>query len=232
MASDTELRALADDDDQAQAQPLPRRPRWQIVVAALGVLMVGYAAGASVQAANGRAVLASANAAAEREKAAADAAAHGELTAVQEELAAMESRAVDAEAEAAQLNAQIDDKLAELDAERDRLAIRSDVIEGRDDALDVREDNLDQRATALNRLEKEAEKRIAMTRIDDGVYEVGVDMEAGLYKAADSSDCYWARLSHNGDDIIANHFASGPAVVTVLTGELFETNGCATFVKQ
>lgn len=80
-----------------------------------------------------------------------------------------------------------------------------------------------------------ANGRPAVTIDGPGTYEVGVDVQPGTYRAEDSGDtCYWARLSNlTGDnDIIANSYADGPAVVTIRrTDKGFRTEGCGTWVR-
>jgi hypothetical protein len=71
----------------------------------------------------------------------------------------------------------------------------------------------------------------------DGTYTVGVDIAPGTYRTVGApSDCYWARLSGTSgsfDDIIANDFANGWAVVTIApTDKAFKTDGCGTWTDQ
>jgi hypothetical protein len=75
------------------------------------------------------------------------------------------------------------------------------------------------------------------TTIDEGVYEVGVDITPGKYKTSgtDSYGCYYARLK-TGDgslgDIINNNITQGPATVTIKESDgYFETKGCETWTK-
>ncbi len=72
------------------------------------------------------------------------------------------------------------------------------------------------------------------TTVDDGTYEVGVDVEPGKYKTPGSPTCYWARLKENDGslgDIIDNGFSSGPQVTTLRKGEYFQSQGCETWAK-
>jgi hypothetical protein len=68
--------------------------------------------------------------------------------------------------------------------------------------------------------------------IEDGVWEVGVDIKAGTYRLRDTeSFCYWARLKGFGgdlDDIIANENDwDAYGVVTIKkTDAGFESDGC------
>jgi hypothetical protein len=77
----------------------------------------------------------------------------------------------------------------------------------------------------------------ATTMAGDGTYEVGVDVVPGKYKTAGSpqgsdSQCYWARVNANGEDIIDNDLGNGPKIVTIKAGELFETQRCGTWTKS
>lgn len=69
----------------------------------------------------------------------------------------------------------------------------------------------------------------------DGAHIIGVDIEPGLYRAADASSlCAWARLSGLGrgsDDLIANNFGAGPHVVEILSTDAgFAPSDCGEWV--
>lgn len=73
-----------------------------------------------------------------------------------------------------------------------------------------------------------------------GVYQVGVDVQAGRYKTpgppADDlvGLCYWARLKDDTGDfesIISNGNVQGPGSVTVKKGEFVELTGACTWTK-
>jgi len=78
------------------------------------------------------------------------------------------------------------------------------------------------------------------TTFRDGVYEVGVDIEAGRYRT-DGPDpssyfpsCYYARLANdsgNFDAIKANNNIQGPGSVTLSAGEFVEASGGCTWTK-
>ena len=69
----------------------------------------------------------------------------------------------------------------------------------------------------------------------DGVYLVGVDIQAGTWRSdGTGTGCYWARLSNirGQDDIIANNFGSAPAIVTVLATDVaFEVSRCGNWSR-
>lgn len=71
--------------------------------------------------------------------------------------------------------------------------------------------------------------------VGDGIHVVGTTLPPGTYHAPGSSGCYWARLSGfggSGEEIIANHFGSGPVVVTIApTDKGFRSSGCGAWTK-
>lgn len=76
----------------------------------------------------------------------------------------------------------------------------------------------------------------AKPTIEDGVWVVGEDVPAGIYKvtAAVGSDCYWSitKSGTNGSDIIDNGIPGGGLPkVTIKKGQDFETRGCGTWQK-
>lgn len=69
-----------------------------------------------------------------------------------------------------------------------------------------------------------------------GTKVVGADIRAGTYRSNNpGGGCYWARLKGLGGatgDIIANDNATGPAVVTILPGDVgFTSSRCADWVE-
>ncbi|MFF7290222.1 hypothetical protein [Streptomyces griseorubiginosus] len=71
----------------------------------------------------------------------------------------------------------------------------------------------------------------------DGTFLVGQDVQAGTYRSEGKNkySCYWARLSDTsgeGDAIIANGVAEGPAIVKVAAGDkAFQTTDCKPWTK-
>jgi len=70
--------------------------------------------------------------------------------------------------------------------------------------------------------------------IGDGTHVVGRDIQPGTYQNSDSSaGCYWERLRGFGgafEEIIANDFTYGPAVVTISpTDAGFTSRGCGVW---
>lgn len=100
-------------------------------------------------------------------------------------------------------------------------------------ALKTQEDGVKKREAAVSGAEKKKEAKT----ITDGTWVVGVDIEAGSYKANSSvgSSCYWAILASgtNGDDIINNDLPGGglPSV-TLTAGQDFKSSRCGSWTKQ
>jgi hypothetical protein len=71
----------------------------------------------------------------------------------------------------------------------------------------------------------------------DGVFIVGEDIQPGRYRttAANSGNCYWARLADldgDLDSIVANANTSGPTVVNIAKSDVaFESSGCNDWTK-
>ncbi|SKC51744.1 coiled-coil domain-containing protein [Krasilnikoviella flava] len=162
--------------------------------------------------------------------------------------------AADRDRDARTAQTQVTDTAAELDATRTELdgaVARAETAESRiDDAeteaatrqaeLDERESGLDEREQDVAGREKavsKTEKTIENNRIDEGVWTVGTDVEAGTYRTTEpvSGDCYWAiyRSGTNQDDIVQNDIVTGGRpTVALRDGQDFETNRCGTWDKQ
>lgn len=102
-------------------------------------------------------------------------------------------------------------------------------------ALSAKESELNGQADALKQREaavSTAEAAKKANSFEDGVWEVGTDIQPGKYKAADaSSSCYWAKLDAH-DSIIDNDLPNGPTTVTIeTTVAKFKTSNCGTWVK-
>ena len=72
------------------------------------------------------------------------------------------------------------------------------------------------------------------SRIHDGTYTVGIDIQPGVYEANDLDGCYWARMDSVGE-IIDNNFITGAprAEVTIQAGDHgFTTEGCGRGWKK
>ncbi|MFG2860327.1 hypothetical protein [Streptomyces sioyaensis] len=95
---------------------------------------------------------------------------------------------------------------------------------------------------SVGKPEKAAGKAAAAgpgTTVGQGSYLVGEDIAAGTYRtggpaASDIPLCHWARAKDSSGEtggIIADGTPRGPARVTVIKGEIFETKGCRRWTK-
>jgi len=77
----------------------------------------------------------------------------------------------------------------------------------------------------------------AAATIEEGQWEVGVDVAAGVYKVTAAvvtgSDCYWSITQHgNSANIISNDIVQGgKPTVTLKKGQDFTTQRCGTWAK-
>lgn len=77
----------------------------------------------------------------------------------------------------------------------------------------------------------------SFAHFDDGMFEVGKDIQPGTYRTRSASPgCYWARLSgFDGTlgEIIANDNTDYPAIVTIApTDKGFQSQGCGTWTQD
>lgn len=103
--------------------------------------------------------------------------------------------------------------------------------------LAARKAALDARQSKLAALQAKVSGQVAAYNANsipgDGEFLVGRQVKPGIYQAAASPGCYWARLSSlNTQDIIDNNNVDGPTTVQILASDTaFQTQGCATFHK-
>lgn len=126
-------------------------------------------------------------------------------------------------AETTELEDKVDKLEAQLDAARDDAktaeAEAKAELAGQSAALDKREAKI-----------SGAEAEIAANSFGDGLWQVGVDFEPGLYRSDGSGECYWANLgSADPSDIQTNGL--GPNQTAQIDGEFFESQGCGTWTK-
>jgi hypothetical protein len=83
---------------------------------------------------------------------------------------------------------------------------------------------------------QDAEEAKAANSVGNGIWTVGVDVEAGTYRATDvGGDCYWAiyATGSNGDDIVANDIPNGGnPTVTIDEGHDFYSQSCGEWVRS
>lgn len=113
---------------------------------------------------------------------------------------------------------------AELAQQKQAVTAAESALGERESAVKVREDAV----TAK-------EQFVRQTSLADGLYTVGVSMDAGTYRTENTNTrCYWAIYvsGTNYDDIEQNDLGStGVLTVTIREGQDFETSSCGTWVK-
>jgi len=116
-----------------------------------------------------------------------------------------------------------------IKAERQRDAAEKEAKNAQSEAeadLADQQAELDQKAADL----ADAKQTLQANTIPDGIWQVGVDFEAGLYRAPGGSACYWATLnSAKTSDIADNGLGKNPTVQ--IDTPFFETDGCGQWTK-
>lgn len=118
---------------------------------------------------------------------------------------------------------------------------RETALDQRESDLTTREDDVDQREQDALRQQTELENAsdgAGADTIDNGVYEVGVDVQPGRYKSPGPDDpsltyCSY-RVSNDeaADDIVASENSQGPGVVTLESGQYFSSENCQQWTLQ
>jgi hypothetical protein len=208
--------APADESDGAQGgrkeQEWYARPLagWKLWAALVGALIVGV--GIGVASAPDPSELDDLNAQV--------AALQDDLSSTQDELAstADERDAAQEEASRAKEQARTADERAKTAAEK-AIASQQEDLDAREAQLDSRQADIDQQV-----------QTIKDNTITDGIWQVGVDFEPGLYRAPGGGLCYWARLnSADTGDIADNGLGKNPTVQ--LDSGFFETQDCGEWTK-
>jgi hypothetical protein len=103
----------------------------------------------------------------------------------------------------------------EVDKTAEELAAREAAVKEREDAVTA------------------TENTIASNSFGEGMYVVGVDVAAGVYRNEGAAGCYYAWMSSSASDsdIVDNELTDGPATVTLRDGENFKSNRCGTWTK-
>jgi hypothetical protein len=121
------------------------------------------------------------------------------------------------------------------------------------DALDQMKKDLEERATALDQREQELNEReeeldsptptptptddlddVTTETIDDGTWEVGIDVPSGTYSTAgsrdDLSECeYTISNDTNGDTVVSDDSSFDDMTVTLTDGQFFISQNCQTW---
>jgi hypothetical protein len=136
----------------------------------------------------------------------------------------------DANEKVASLEKQLDRETASRETAEEEI----NNLEANEEQVAARSARLDTKAAKLDRREKEvtsAENRKAKNSIDDGIWQVGVDFESGIYRSEGGTGCYWALLgSADTEDIVNNGGFTANQTLTI-DSPWFETSGCGTWEK-
>ena len=138
------------------------------------------------------------------------------VTELEDEVASLESDLTNAEGE-----------LSTAEGRLARVSGKSDRAAAKQAKLAQREEKLDRRAAQLNETEEVAER----SEIEDGIWEVGTDIEPGTYRAEGGSGCYWALLGSADTADIVNNGGFGPNQTVTIDSPWFETSDCGTWER-
>ena len=154
-----------------------------------------------------------------------------------ESLAAVEDAAADLEDQLEAIEGSLDERKAALKDRGAALKKREADLEKARSALDDRRARI--KAAEADILEREeaviaAEALIEDTTVPgDGTFEVGVDIERGLYRSAGKPGCHYAVSSDaDGSDLLINKQTASPTSVSLRDDTWLLTQGCAEWTRQ
>lgn len=172
------------------------------------------------------------------------AAANGQDATASPEYKALDSKLSDAKADESKSASDLQEARDQLATIEGDLPAREDALKQGQDQLTAAQDQLKKDQAQLAQDQADVSKREkavgvveheieANTISGDGLYEVGRDMKPGSYRSKGSSGCYYAVLnSSDTSDIATNNLTDGPAIVTVTSGDYFETQDCADWILE
>ncbi len=112
-------------------------------------------------------------------------------------------------------------------------------LESREGDLTTKENELEQREEdlAARELEEPSSTDTGDATIGNGVFEVGVDAEPGVYATEGSDDpdlpcTYRVSEDEEGEEIISSEVSDGPGTVTLEDGQYFTSEYCQTWQRQ
>ena len=229
-------------DDRAGVRPL-----WQVLVVALALLLLGVGIGIvssrsadrKLQSAEGRiTTLESQLAAAEASNVIltrGSASLKSDKGALQTVKSTLDKQNAALVKRVAKLRATTKSAVGDARAAAAKVKIRQAQLDARERALNAANASLDRRQRAVSGLERSWQ---AGTIHGDGIFVVGTDIVAGVYRAdaSPSGTCYYARLSAlsggSPRNVIASSRVAGPLTLSVHSGDTaLELRGCADFHK-
>jgi peptidoglycan hydrolase CwlO-like protein len=155
----------------------------------------------------------------------------------QESLADAEDKATELEDRLGIVEGDLDERRAALDEHRAALNEREGALKKAVTALDDRRARLKKAEADIREREEAvtaAEALIADTTVPgDGTYQVGADIEGGLYRSPGKRGCHYAVTSDSaGNDVLINKIVPGPTSVSLRADTWFVTRGCAEWTRQ
>jgi hypothetical protein len=97
--------------------------------------------------------------------------------------------------------------------------------------LKQKEAKLNDRAQSISGEEEEAVEVAEKSEIEDGIWQVGVDIEPGTYRPEGGSGCYWALLNSADTSDIENNGGFSPNQTLTIDSAWFQTDGCGVWEK-
>ena len=97
--------------------------------------------------------------------------------------------------------------------------------------LKQKEAKLNERSENISGEEEEVREVAEKSEINDGTWQVGVDIETGTYRAEGGSSCYWALLNSADTQDIQNNGVSESNPTITVDSAWFQTEGCGTWEK-
>lgn len=121
----------------------------------------------------------------------------------------------------------------DLDQREEDLKTRESDVTAKQNDLDQREQDLDSRENALG----DGSSGTDGDDIENGVYEVGVDVQPGRYASDGPEDSdlpctYRVSNDEDGQDIITSEVSEGPGTVTLAAGQFFRSEYCEKWELQ
>ena len=133
----------------------------------------------------------------------------------------------------------IEDATATSGATVEELDRREADLESREGDLRTKQEDLDQREQDLESRERdlEASPATGTGTIENGVFEVGAEVEPGTYSSEGPDDpdlpCrYRVSSDEDGLDIISSEVSDGPGTVTLEVGQYFRSEYCQIWTPQ
>jgi uncharacterized protein DUF2510 len=131
----------------------------------------------------------------------------------------------------------VEEATASSGATSEDLDKREADLKTREGELTSKQNELDQREQDLESGLGNAPSGSGAETIDNGVFEVGVDVTPGKYTSDGSDDpdlpcTYKVSSDEAGDDIITSEISDGPGNVTLAAGQFFKSEYCKTWTLQ